>query len=196
MAASSFIELVFALGLAATVAAAAVPYARASLDDVHARGAARYLASRLQAARMDATIRNRAVALRVSRGTDGTHATFSLVADGNRNGVLARDIAAGVDRPITAAEAIRTQFPGADFGALPGLPAVDASGTPPGSDPVRLGSGDMAVFTPIGTATAGSLYIKGRGGAQYVVRIFGETGRTRVLKFNPGDRSWIPLHEG
>ncbi len=195
MAASSFIELVFALGLAATVAAAAVPQSRASFDDLQARGAARYLASRLQRARMDAIVRNRAVALRVSRDASGSY-RFSLVADGNRNGVLARDIQAGVDRAVSPPEAIRAQFPGADFGAVPGLPGVDSSSTPPGGDPIRLGSGDMAVFTPLGTATSGSLYVKSRGGAQYVVRIFGETGRTRVLKFNPGDHSWIPLHEG
>ena len=195
MAASSFIELVFALGLAATLAAAAVPQSRASLDDLQARGAARYLSSQLQRARMDAIVRNRAVALRVSRA-DGGRYTFALVADGNRNGVLTRDIRAGVDRTMAPAEAIYAQFPGADFGVLPALPAVDGSATPPGTDPVRLGSGNMAVFTPLGTATAGSLYIRSRGGAQYVVRIYGETGRTRVLKFNPGNRSWIPLHEG
>ena len=53
----------------------------------------------------------------------------------------------------------------------------------------------MATFTATGTATAGSLYIRGRRDVQYVVRIFGETGKTRILKFNPRTRQWNPLSE-
>jgi hypothetical protein len=84
------------------------------------------------------------------------------------------------------------QFPGVDFGALPGLPGADAS-APPGSDPIRLGASDRVTFTPTGTATPGSLYVRGPGNAQYVVRILGETGRTRVLKFSAGSGTWHPL---
>src|SRR5260221_1855603 len=78
----------------------------------------------------------------------------------------------------------RDQFPGVLFGALPGLPPVDAGGQPPGNDPVRLGAGNMASFSSIGTASTGSLYIRGRQRAQYVVRIYGDTGKTRILKFD------------
>jgi hypothetical protein len=50
----------------------------------------------------------------------------------------------------------------------------------------------MVTFTPTGTATSGSLYIRGRRDAQYVVRVYGETGKTRVLKFVPRSGQWIP----
>jgi hypothetical protein len=48
-------------------------------------------------------------------------------------------------------------------------------------------------FSPIGTATSGSLYVRGPRSAQYVIRIFGETGRTRTLKFDARTRQWGPL---
>ena len=51
MAAFSLIELMFVLGVAATLAAASVPQIAASVDEFRAGGAARYVAARLQQAR-------------------------------------------------------------------------------------------------------------------------------------------------
>ena len=86
----------------------------------------------------------------------------------------------------------RRPFAGVDFGALPGLPPVDPGGTPPGTDPIRLGSGNILTFTPLGTASTGSLYVRGRRNSQYVIRIIGETGKTRVLKFDLVSQEWKP----
>ena len=35
-----------------------------------------------------------------------------------------------------------------------------------------------------------TLYVQGAR-AQYAVRVLGATGRTRVLKYEPGSRSWV-----
>ncbi len=51
----------------------------------------------------------------------------------------------------------------------------------------------MAVFSALGTSTPGSLYIRGRRDAQYAVRLFGQTGKIRVLKFDQKTRLWKPL---
>lgn len=119
--------------------------------------------------------------------------SYAVYVDGNGNGVLTRDIQRGVDRKIGAVERLREQFPGVDFGALPGLPPIDPGGAAPGSDPVRLGAGNLASFGPAGSSTSGTLYVRGRGGAQYAVRVFGDTGRTRRLKFDRSTRQWKPL---
>ena len=193
MAAFSLIELMFVVGIAATLSAIAVPQSLASLDDSRARGAARYLSTRLQRTRMEALAANAAAALRISRTANGY--SFNVYVDGNRNGVLSRDIQSGVDRAIQSTERLSDHVPGVDFGVISGLPAVDSSSIPPGADPIRLGSSDMATFTAMGTATAGSLYVLGRRDTQYVVRIFGETGKTRVLKFNPRTWQWNPLSD-
>lgn len=85
------------------------------------------------------------------------------------------------------------QFSGVEFGAIPGLPPVDAGGTPPGTDPIRLGSGSIASFSALGTSSSGTVYIRSRRDAQYAVRIFGETGKTRMLKFEPRTGQWKQL---
>jgi type II secretory pathway pseudopilin PulG len=191
VAAFSLIEIVFALGVAATVAGAASPQLQASLDDARAVGAARYVSAELQRARMNAVRRNASCALRFVE-SGGTY-WFTEFVDGTRNGVLTRDIRSGVDVPIGIATTLGAHFTGLEFGTLPGLPGVDVDSVAPGVDPIRLGAGNMAVFTPDGTATGGTLYIRSAGNRQYAVRVFGETGRTRVLKFDPRRFRWVSL---
>ena len=94
----------------------------------------------------------------------------------------------GLDRRLDVEERLRDQFPGVDFGTLPDLPAVDGSSPPPGADPVRLGSSNMVAFTAEGTSTPGSLYVRGPGNTQFVVRILGETGKIRILRFDRRSR--------
>jgi type II secretory pathway pseudopilin PulG len=187
----SILELVFATVTIATLSAVSVPTLLATLDDYRAAGAARYISARLQRARMDAVTRSADVGLVVSETAGGY--SYAVYVDRNRNGVRTTDIQNGVDKPLAASERLMDQFSGVDFGALPGLPPVDAGGTPPGSDPIRLGSSDIASFTAAGTSSSGSVYIRGRGGAQYVVRVYGQTGKTRVLKFNRRTGKWNPL---
>jgi type II secretory pathway pseudopilin PulG len=190
VAAFSFIEILFVLGAAATVSAVAVPETLATIDDSRTAAATRYISSRLQRTRMEAVTRNASAALRFTYLTD--HYDFSTYVDGNGNGVLSRDIQSGLDGEIQPADRLGDHFPGVEFGASVDLPPVDATSAAPGNDPIRLGSSDMVTFTPTGTATSGSVYIRGRRNTQYVVRVYGETGKTRVLKFNPGSGQWIP----
>ena len=188
MAAFSLIELLLVLGVAATIVTVSIPRFAASIDEFRAAGAARYVSARLQQARTRAIARNVDVAMRITRDARGYVVwTFE---DDNRNGVLTRDIQDGIDLPVGPAERLTDQFPGVDFGALPAIPGVEGS-TPPGTDPIRLGAADSVTFTPVGTATAGSLYIRGRGSVQYVVRVYGETGRTRILRYNTRTRTWF-----
>jgi len=186
----TLVELMFVAALAATTAAWAVPQGLMALDDVRARGAVRYIVARLHRTRMQAVARSADAALRFI--PVGQSYRYAAYADGNHNGVRAADIAGGVDPAIDPPETLPDQFPGVDFGALPGLPSVDGS-VAPGSDPIRCGSADSIVFTPLGTATSGSIYVRGKRDTQYVVRVFGQTGRIRILKFDPVHRTWRSL---
>ena len=188
----SLLELTMVMGLGATLTAAAVPQYLSGLDDVRAKGAAHHLAGHLQNARMEAVKRSAMVGVQFIQTEGGTY-RYAMYVDGNRNGVLTRDIQSGVDTLIGPVERLADQFPGVDVGTLPGLPAVDPGGTPPGGDPVRLGSGNIASFSAIGTATTGTISIRGRRDVQYAVRIFGETGKARMLKFDSRTRRWKPL---
>lgn len=178
------------MAVIATLSAITVPGLLANLDEAKALEAARYLTSRMQRARMEAVSRSSDVALRFVLAADGY--TYAVYVDGNGNGVRTTDIQRGVDAPLISAEHLPSLFSGVDFGLLPGLPPVDAGGPPPGTDPIKLGASNILTFSSAGTASPGSLYILGRTGAQYVVRISGETGRTRILKFDPASRHWNP----
>jgi hypothetical protein len=140
---------------------------------------------------MEAVLRSADVALRFT-ATPGGY-TYEVFQDGNGNGVRTRDIQRGTDRQIQAPERLRDQFTGIDFGTLPGLPPIDPAGSPPGDDPIRLGSSDILTFSALGTSSSGSLYIRGRRTAQYAIRILGESGKTRLLKFDSSARQWKPL---
>lgn len=176
------LELMFVTAVIATLSGVAVPQTLASLDDVRAAGATRYISSRFYRARMEAVMRSTSVAIQFSRV--GGHYTFAVYQDGNGNGVLASDIASGMDRRVSPIESLSDNFKGVDLGAIPGLPAIDPGGAPAGDDPIQLGASNILTFTSHGTSSSGTVYI--RGASQYAVRVFGDTGKSRVLKFRAG----------
>jgi type II secretory pathway pseudopilin PulG len=188
----SLVELLFVAGIVATASGIAIPQMLAGLDDHRAVAATRYLSSRLQRARAEAVLRSADVAVQFLAVGDGSY-TFAQYVDGNRNGIRTHDIDRGVDRRLGGIERLGDSFKGVEFGTIRDLPPIDAGGADPGSDPIRLGASGFATFTSLGTATPGSVYVRSVRGAQYVIRIFGETGKTRVLRFNPRTRRWMPL---
>jgi type II secretory pathway pseudopilin PulG len=183
----SVLEVIFVTALIVTLSGIALPQTVASLDDFRAAGAARYVSSRLYRARMLAVMRSTSVAIQFSRTPAGY--SFTEYQDGNGNGVLTSDIKSGIDRRVGLPESLRDNFRGIDFGALPGLPPIDPAGTPPGDDPIRLGAGSILTFTAHGSSSTGTVYIRGRD-AQYAVRIFGDTGKSRMLKFDHRAARW------
>jgi hypothetical protein len=160
-----------------------------SIDEYRTTGAARYLAMRLQQTRMEAVVRSAEVAVNFVAMPDGVH--YRVYVDGNRNGVRTRDIQRGVDWPLAEEERLPDQFAGVDFGVAPNLPSVDG-GPSPGPDPIALGATNLLSFSPHGTSTSGSLYVRGRNG-QCAIRIYGETGKIRALKYVAATRQWRPL---
>jgi type II secretory pathway pseudopilin PulG len=187
----SLLDLLAAMAISVTVGAVAIPQYLTMVDEVRASGAAYHISSRLQRARMEAVLRSAAVGIQFTQ--TGSGFTYTVYVDGNRNGILTRDIQRGVDRLIALAERLPDQFAGVEFGAIPGLPAVDPGGTAPGTDPIRLGSGSIVTFSAMGTSSSGTVYIRSRRGAQFAVRMFGETGKTRILKFEPRTGQWRQL---
>jgi hypothetical protein len=149
------------------------------------------MSGRLQQTRSVAVLRAANTAVRFTRS--GSEYSYTTYVDGNNDGVRSADIQRGVDVEIRPGERLSYHFPGVSFGTLPNLPPVDPGAPSPGDDPVRLGAADLLSFTALGAATPGSLYIRGRGRSQYVIRILGETGRTRILKFDPATARWKPL---
>jgi type II secretory pathway pseudopilin PulG len=184
------LELLLVIAIIATMSGVSVPPILRALEDYRAAGAARYVAARLQRMRMEAVSRSVNVGAKFLL-VNGKY-QFRIYVDGNRNGISSGDIDSGIDPPLGAAERLSDNFSGVDFGTLPGLPAVDSGSAPPGSDPIRLGSSDIVAFSPAGSASSGSLYIRSLT-KQYVVRIYGDTGKTRLLTFDAASGQWKPV---
>ena len=183
----TILELLFAVAIAGTLAAIAVPHSLRALDDFRTRAAARYVAQRLSAARFDAIKRSAAHGLRFE--ADGPDYRVSLVVDGNANGLRTADIQRGIDRTLSDAERLDAHFSGVTFGLVEGVP--DADGAPTGSaDGVRIGTTKVLALNPDGTATPGTLYVRSSSRLQYAVRVLGSTGRVRVLRFDAVRRRW------
>jgi hypothetical protein len=182
--------MLFTVALIIAISGIAVPSVLSALDASRTWGAAHYLAARLNQARSEAVKRSVFVALKVEPADTGYRYTF--YADGNRNGVLTRDIARNVDVPIGLPERLDQKFGGVTFGILPGVSAIDdATPLVAGSDPVRFGQGNLVSFNPNGSATAGTFYIRGQRRQQLAVRVLGVTGRVRVLRYDFGSARWV-----
>lgn len=184
---TTILEALFAMSVAVTATTMAVPFIGGVLDDVRTAAAARYVAGRIGSARLDAVKRSDAVALRFEAAEGGYR--FAVVGDGNGNGVRTADIQAGVDEQLTPFERLEDRFPGVRFELGAGVPDADGrAGT--GTDGVRVGTARILTMSSDGTATSGTLYIRGHRG-QFAVRVLGATGRTRMLQYQSGSRSWI-----
>lgn len=173
-------EILFALIVLCILAGISLPNMLAAIDRSRGAGAARYLASRMALARAQAVGRSTMMALHFEDGPRGT--AFSVVADGNGDGVRTQDIDQQIDRVIEAPVVLSDLFRGASIGLAPGTPATQA---------VALGGTRILSFSPNGTATSGSVYVVGRDRTQWVVRVLGVTARARVLRYERATNGWV-----
>lgn len=184
-AGASMVEVTIALALVATTAAMSAPLFASSVDANRARAAAQYLAAECRSARIQAIARSATSALVFDQVAGKWQIQRCL--DGNGNGVRRADITRGRDSCAPPVELGRL-FSGVAIAIDASLP--DPDGGPGSPDAVRFGSSDLASFTSAGTATAGTVYIRSAGGAQFAVRVAGVTARTRVLHFVVATRTW------
>ena len=166
-------------GIVAVLGSVAIAHVLSAVDHSRGYAAARYLAGRLGLARTQAVARGAAIGLRFDQEPRGY--TFSVFQDGNGNGIRTADIQAGIDPMLEAATNLFERFPGVDIGLAANAAAPD---------PVQLGRTNLLTFTPIGTATSGTIYIRDQQGSQWAVRVLGATGRTRVLRYEPRTKAW------
>ena len=88
---------------------------------------------------------------------------------------------------MDVAQPLSYRYPQTGVGYVPGVPSPDGEMDAP---PLRFGLARMAVFTPTGTSSAGTVAVRGPGANQFAVRVSGVTGRTRILRFDLGSRGW------
>ncbi|MBY0494578.1 MAG: hypothetical protein K2Y23_10210 [Cyanobacteria bacterium] len=187
---AAFIDIIVAVSLCFLMAAIAVPVIGGTLDRERTIVGAQYLAGQLQRARLESLKRSRSVAVRLE--VIGDRTALRLYADGNGNGMLQRDIDRGTDTPLTPPGWLDDQAPGISLRI--NQPVTDTSGArlEPGEDALRIGNTSLVTFSPVGSATSGTVYVAAHRGPQMAIRVFGATGRVRVLMFDAPTRQWLP----
>jgi Tfp pilus assembly protein FimT len=187
----ALVDVVATLTISLTMTAIAVPVIGGTLDREHAIVGAQHLAGQLQRARMESLKRAVAVAVRVEL-VDG-RASMRLYADGNGNGVLQKDINKGTDPPLTPVEWVDAHARDVSFRVNQDVTnAAGAGSIEAGSDPLRIGNTALVTFSPLGSSSSGTLYVAARRGPQMAIRVYGASGRVRVLMFDARAREWLP----
>jgi hypothetical protein len=189
----SLSELTVALAVVSAGLFAAAPPLLELSSALRLRLAAAEFTAVLRTARSLAVRDDVNVAVRFATEPSGA-VSFGLYRDGDGDGVRNDDIKAGVDRELApprrlahVGRAVRLGLPDRRV-RDPGDPArwLDAEA----GDPVRFNRSDLASFSPLGGATPGSLYLTdGRDGLA-VVRVFGGTGKVRVLTYDFATERW------
>jgi type II secretory pathway pseudopilin PulG len=179
-------EILIVLSLMAAMTAVGTPLVAKTVDATRGRQAAGFLASRFRLARQQAVAQSRSHAVVFDDGPGGWQ--FRVCADGNDNGVRRAEISAGIDSCFEGPYRIDVLVAGTRIAVHAALPGPD--GDAPSADPVRFGSSDLASFSPVGSSSSGSIYLQSRDGMQFVVRLGGATGRTRVLRYDTAAAVW------
>jgi hypothetical protein len=188
---AAFIDIIVALSVCVVMAAIAVPVIGGTLDRERTIIGAQYLARLLQRARLESLKRARPVAVRVE--VVGGRTQLRLFADGNGNGVRQSDIDHGIDPPLAPIEWLDDQIRDISLRINQVVTDVSSAVTlEPGDDPLHIGNTSLVSFSPVGSATSGTLYVAAHRGPQMAIRVFGATGRVRVLMFDARTRQWHP----
>jgi type IV fimbrial biogenesis protein FimT len=188
----TLLELLVTLALLSMLTVLAVPAIHSATGKNRLALAAQEVVSAMRTARFWAIRKSANVALKFHTAADGT-TVFALFADGDGDGVLSRDILAGVDPPVgplrRATALGRKVHIGFPPGPLPRDPANPRRRLPAG-DAVRFNQSDLASFSPLGGATPGSVYLTDGRRNVAVVRVLNRTGRVKVLYYDPDRQVW------
>ncbi|HSL82960.1 MAG TPA: GspH/FimT family pseudopilin [Thermoanaerobaculia bacterium] len=187
----TLLELLTVLAILGLAAALGVPPLLDATARLRVSLAASEAASAIRLARITAVRSRTHVAIRFEE-RDGA-VWWSVYGDEDGDGVRAEDIRRGIDRRLDGPRPLRRTGASVKLGFPPGPPPRD-----PGSgrrmtrldDPVRFNRSDMVSFGPIGTSTPGSLYFTDGKRHLAVVRVFGRTGKVKVMVYDRETEAW------
>ena len=170
-------EALMALVIVVVMAAVALPNIAGYRQESALLGVARDFKSAFMKARSIAIMKNTQTAIRFETSPSGK-TLYSTYIDGNSNGVLAADIRSGIDSRIDGPYSLDAGPGPVEVGVLPG--AVSPDGGPLGAEPIRFGSARMLSFSPVGTGTPGTFYLRTRS-SMAGVRVTGGSARVRIM---------------
>ncbi len=185
-------ELLATLAIVAMAVAVTLPAAAMLRDGGRAAAGARTMATLLSAQRWKSVAGHRTRGLQFRKIGDGW--SWREVADGNGNGLRTAEIHRGIDPVLSSDVSLERQVEDVRLGFPPGGPFPEA---PPGTgslgagdDPVRFGRSDLVSFSPVGSASSGTIYVTDGRSALFAIVLFGPTARLRVWRYLKRERRW------
>ena len=141
------------------------------------------------------SVRSRAIMRATHAGVKFTRAgntwVYSLYDDGNGNGIRSAEIASGTDRRYAGPSMLMPQFNIAAISLLPTtIRDPDGDALLPSASAVQFGSSTICSFSPTGSGTPGTIYITDGAGKLCALRVYGASGRVRVLRYDAAARRW------
>ncbi|MEJ2084558.1 MAG: hypothetical protein P8Y44_02630, partial [Acidobacteriota bacterium] len=191
----TLLEALVVLGLVVTLGVAATPPLLRWSNGLRVRLAADELVGVLRVARMAAIRYSAKVGVKFQPGA-GDATRFRLYRDGDGDGVRSRDIETGTDPPLQpprdlahVGRQIRFGFP---QGVVPRDPSNPSRRLDRLDDPIRFNRSDIASFDNFGGSTPGSLYITDGLHHLAAVRVYGRTGKVKVICYDIEREVWDP----
>lgn len=185
----SLLEFLVALAIVLIMGSVALPNIQGFRREAALVGAAQGFKAEFMRARSVAAARNAHTAIRFETDPSGL-TLYSTYVDGNFNGVLSADIAAGIDQRIAGPFRLDAGQAGVEVGVLPEAPSPDGGAL--GLEPIRFGTSRMVSFSPFGTGTPGTFYLRTRI-SMAGVRVTGGSARVRIMILR--GKRWI-LRQG
>ena len=185
-------ELVAVLAIVAMAVAVTLPAAATLRDAGRAAAGARMMATLLSSQRWKSVAGHRVRGLQFRKIRERW--SWREVADGNGNGLRTAEVTRGIDPVLGPDDVLENRVPDVRLGIPPGGSYPEA---PPGTDrltsaddPVRFGRSDLVSFSPVGSASSGTIYVTDGRRGFYAIVLFGPTARLRVWRFRPEERRW------
>lgn len=189
----SLIEWIIVVAILGLVASLTLPNLFRLTRRARVALASRELQGVLRLARSGAIRRGTKVGVKFRTDGRGRY-SFTLYQDGDGDGVLTRDIDSGVDPPLSPprelvhlGQQIRLGFPAGPAPRDPGDPSRRLTRL---DDPIRFNRSDIASFNHLGASTPGSLYVTDGHHFLFAVRVFGRTGKVKIIRYDVLTETW------
>lgn len=182
----SLFELMAVMAIIAIMALVTAPSLMAVRNRAAMESAANDVRAVFAFGRSQAIARGRNVGIKFLRF--GEQWQYAFYEDGNGNGIRNADIANGTDPLLRPYQSVLRGTGSGRIG-LPKIAVPDPTGSgliAPSASPIRFNSSTICSFSPIGSATSGSIFLTDGSGAAGVIVVNGPTARVRLMMFRGG----------
>jgi len=141
------------------------------------------------------SVRSRAIARGRNAGVkfvkSGNDWTYTLYDDGNGNGIANADITRKIDKRYFGPAVVMPSFRTASISLLPKtIKDPDGDKLLPTDNALQFGNSTICSFSDLGSGTAGTIYISDGVSNLFCVRVYGASGKVRILRYDAGKQKW------